>query len=141
MSTQATKMINLRIAGIVVAVIATVGFGIKIYYIGYENAQAECAKDKLQSVTRAIKQTQKINAENQEIVQEYWQQKLAEKPKIKYIEKRILKYVQDNNNDTCNLDNDQLHIINDLIDIANGNGNNRPIANAKMPADSKNDSK
>ena len=134
-------MINIRIAGMIVAVVAVIGFGMKVYDIGYENAKGKCVSEKLQSVTRAIEQTQKINAENKEIADEYWQQKLAEKPKIKYIEKRILKYVQANNSDTCNLDNDELHIINDLIDLANGKTNNRPKPDAKMPPPGENGSK
>jgi ribosomal protein S20 len=67
---------------------------------------------------KALKQK---NKSNQQIAKAYWQNELAKKPKIQTIEKRIIEYVQaqDPDDTHCQLDDNELFILQDLVAIAN----------------------
>ncbi len=96
----------------------------RAYERGFSVAQAEFSLAQQKAIGLAIKATEQKNKASQLTAQAYWQSELAKKPKIQIIEKRIVEYAQaqnEDNHDTCQLDNDELLIIQDLIVIANAN--------------------
>lgn len=101
----------------------------QLYQTGYKHglttAQLEYQNKQQQAVARAIKQANKINAENEKIEEAYWQAKAQDQQKIKTIEKSIIKYVQTTNPGTCDLDDDELRILTDLTHIVNGQPKNK----------------
>jgi hypothetical protein len=93
------------------------------YEHGYTVAEHQFLKEKDQAVAVAIKELKQKNQSNQQIAATYWKNKLAKKPKIQTIEKRIIEYVQaqDPNDTHCRLDDNELFILQDLVAIANAN--------------------
>jgi hypothetical protein len=90
------------------------------YETGYTVAEHKYLQEKERAVIEAIKGANRRNQSNNEIAKAYWQQQMDKKPKIQTIEKRIIEYVEVTNNDECLLNDDELFILRDLIDIANG---------------------
>jgi hypothetical protein len=91
------------------------------YQAGYTTAEHKYLQEKELAVISAIKQVNRKNQANAEIAKAYWQSELAKKPKIQTIEKRIVEYVETNSDsDVCMLNDDELFILADLVDIANG---------------------
>jgi len=76
-----------------------------------------------QAVADAVKEIKDKNQANQKIAEDYWKNELAKKPKIQTIEKRIIEYVQaqDPNDTHCQLDDNELFILQNLVSIANTN--------------------
>lgn len=91
------------------------------YEHGYTVAEQQFLKKKDQAVAAAIKAVKQKNQINQQIAATYWKNELAKKPKIQTIEKRIIEYVQsqDPNDSHCQLDDNELFILRDLVSIAN----------------------
>lgn len=89
------------------------------YQSGYTVAEHQFLKEKDEAVALAIKTIKRKNQSNQEIATLYWKNELAKKPKIQTIEKRIVEYVEVNNSDVCQLDDDELLILQDLISTVN----------------------
>jgi len=91
------------------------------YENGYTVAEHKFLKEKDQAVNEAIKEIKQKNQTNQKIAESYWKNELAKKPKIQTVEKRIIEYVQAQNpNDThCQLDDNELFILQDIVSIAN----------------------
>jgi hypothetical protein len=91
------------------------------YENGYAVAEQQFLKEKDQAVAAAIKVLKQKNQSNQQIAEAYWKNELAKKPKIQTIEKRIIEYVQaqDPNDTRCQLDDNELFILQDLVAIAN----------------------
>jgi hypothetical protein len=115
---------------LIALVIALVLLGLTSGYFyvkqqGYENgymvAEQQFLKEKDQAVAAAIKVLKQKNQSNQQIAEAYWKNELAKKPKIQTIEKRIIEYVQaqDPNDTRCQLDDNELFILQDLVAIAN----------------------
>jgi len=90
------------------------------YDNGFNKAENNCLQAKQQAVARAIEETNRINQENAEISQAYWEQKLQDQPKIQAIEERIIEYVEVTRPGHCDLDDGELHILTDLTDLVNG---------------------
>ncbi|WP_022940114.1 hypothetical protein [Psychromonas hadalis] len=107
------------------------------YENGYTVAEHKYLQEKQKAVISAIKQVNRKNQTNSDIAKAYWQNELAKKPKIETIEKRIIEYVEVNNSDECLLNDDELFILTDLIDIANGTttaqADHRPSPVATLP--------
>ncbi len=118
---------------IIALLIGTIYGSYTLYQTGYKNghnaALLAAKTEKIKAISRAIQQANKINEQNEKIAQDYWQAKLAVQPKIKTIEKRIIKYVQTIKPGHCDIDDDELRILNDLIDTANGNPENNQAKN------------
>jgi len=93
---------------------------IKLYQMGKTHESLECTKEKMAAATRAIEELNQINLINTEISEAYWQNQVAQKPKIQTVEKRIVEYVETIRPGDCDINDDELRIINNLIDIANG---------------------
>jgi hypothetical protein len=93
------------------------------YEHGYTVAESQFLKEKDQAVTEAISAVKQKNQSNQQIAATYWKSELAKKPKIQMIEKRIIEYVQvqDPDDTDCQLDDNELFILQDLVAIANTN--------------------
>jgi len=93
------------------------------YENGYTVAEQQFLKEKDQAVATAIKAVKQKNKSNQQIAETYWQNELSKKPKIQTIEKRIIEYVQaqDPDDTRCQLDDNELFILQDLVVIANTN--------------------
>jgi hypothetical protein len=93
------------------------------YEHGYMVAESQFLKEKDQAVAAAIKAVKQKNQSNQQIAAAYWKNELAKKPKIQTIEKRIIEYVQaqDSDDTHCQLDDNELFILQDLVAIANAN--------------------
>jgi hypothetical protein len=91
------------------------------YEHGYAFAESQFLKEKDQAVTEAIKALKQKNKSNQLIAEAYWQNELAKQPKIQTIEKRIIEYAQAQYPDDtrCQLDDNELFILQDLVSIAN----------------------
>jgi hypothetical protein len=91
------------------------------YENGYAVAEQQFLKEKDQAVAAAIKALKQKNQSNQKIAATYWKNELAKQPKIQKIEKRIIEYVQaqDPNDTRCQLDDNELFILQDLVAIAN----------------------
>jgi hypothetical protein len=91
------------------------------YENGYAIAESQFLKEKDQAVATAINVVKQKNKSNQQIAKAYWQNELAKKPKIQTIEKRIIEYVQaqDTDDTHCQLDDNELFILQDLVAIAN----------------------
>jgi Flp pilus assembly protein CpaB len=91
------------------------------YEHGYTVAEHQFLKEKDQAVAVAIKELKQKNKSNQQIAETYWKNELAKQPKIQTIEKRIIEYVQaqDPNDTHCQLDDNELFILQDLVAIAN----------------------
>lgn len=91
------------------------------YENGYTVAEHKFLKEKDQAVKEAIKEVNQKNQTNQQIAETYWKNELAKKPKIQTVEKRIIEYVQaqDPNDTHCQLDDNELFILQDLVSIAN----------------------
>jgi hypothetical protein len=91
------------------------------YENGYTVAEQQFLKEKDQAVAAAIKAVKQKNQTNQQIAETYWKNELAKKPKIQTIEKRIIEYVQaqDPHDNHCQLDDNELFILQDLVSIAN----------------------
>lgn len=98
--------------------------GTRLYNIGKAQAELECTQNKLASAARLISEANQINAENEKIADEYWKDKLAKQPKILEIETRIVEYVETDKNSDCRIDDVELHILTDLVNLANGNAEN-----------------
>lgn len=110
------------------------------YDNGYIVAEHHYLQAQQQAVASAIKQTNQVNARNTEIANSYWQKELAKKPKIQTIEKRIVEYVETTrDSDTCQLDDGELFILQDLVSIANGDATaatrHRPGTTSNLPRD------
>jgi hypothetical protein len=90
---------------------------------GYTVAEHQFLKEKDQAVDAAIKALKQKNQSNQQIAATYWKNELAKQPKIQTIEKRIIEYVQvqDPDDTDCQLDDNELFILQDLVAIANAN--------------------
>lgn len=95
----------------------------KGYENGYTVAEHKFLKEKDQAVSDAINEVNQKNQTNQQIAETYWKNELAKKPKIQTVEKRIIEYVQaqDPNDTRCQLDDNELFILQDLVSIANTN--------------------
>jgi hypothetical protein len=113
-----------------VIVVVLMGLMTGYFYVkqqGYEHgftvAEQQFLKEKDQAVAAAIKAVKQKNQSNQQIAKAYWQNELAKQPKIQTIEKRIIEYVQaqDPNDTRCQLDDNELFILQDLVAIANAN--------------------
>jgi len=93
------------------------------YENGYTVAEQQFLKEKDQAVGAAIKAVKQKNQNNQQIAETYWKNALAKKPKIQTIEKRIIEYVQTQDPDDthCQLDGNELFILQDLVSITNSN--------------------
>jgi uncharacterized membrane protein YukC len=93
------------------------------YENGYAVAEQQFLKEKYQAVAAAINAVKQKNQSNRQIAAEYWKSELAKQPKIQTIEKRIIEYVQAQGpHDTnCQLDDNELFILQDLVAIANEN--------------------
>jgi hypothetical protein len=93
------------------------------YENGYTVAEHQFLKEKDQAVDAAIKALKQKNQSNQQIAATYWKNELAKQPKIQTIEKRIIEYVQvqDPDDTDCQLDDNELFILQDLVAIANAN--------------------
>jgi hypothetical protein len=91
------------------------------YENGYTVAEHQFLKEKDQAVDAAIKALKQKNQSNQQIAATYWKNELAKQPKIQTIEKRIIEYVQaqDPDDTDCQLDDNELFILQDLVAIAN----------------------
>jgi len=91
------------------------------YENGYTVAEQQFLKEKDQAVAAAINAVKQKNKSNQKIAATYWKNELAKKPKIQMIEKRIIEYVQaqDPDDTDCQLDDNELFILQDLVAIAN----------------------
>jgi uncharacterized protein (UPF0333 family) len=91
------------------------------YENGYTVAEHQFLKEKDQAVAAAINAAKQKNKSNQQIAKAYWKNELAKQPKIQTIEKRIIEYVQaqDPNDTRCQLDDNELFILQDLVVIAN----------------------
>jgi uncharacterized protein (UPF0333 family) len=91
------------------------------YENGYTVAEHQFLKEKDQAVASAIKAVKQKNQSNQAIAETYWKNELAKQPKIQTIEKRIIEYVQaqDPDDTHCQLDDNELFILQDLVAIAN----------------------
>jgi hypothetical protein len=91
------------------------------YEHGYTVAEHLFLKEKDQAVAAAIKAVKQKNQSNQKIAETYWKNELAKQPKIQTIEKRIIEYVQaqDPDDTHCQLDDNELFILQDLVSIAN----------------------
>ena len=110
------------------------------YDNGYVVAEHYYLQAQQQAVANAIKQTNQDNVRNTEIANRYWQKELAKKPKIQTIEKRIVEYVETTrDSDTCQLDDGELFILQDLVSIANGDATaatrHRPGTTSNLPRD------
>jgi len=112
---------------IAIAIIAVlVALGSAYFYVktnayenGYAIAEHKYLLEKEQAVTEAISQVNQQNKLNNEVAKNYWEQKLAQQPKLKTIEKEVIKYVQTNNDAECMLSDNELHILTELVTIAN----------------------
>jgi hypothetical protein len=93
------------------------------YENGYAVAESQFLKEKDQAVAAAIKELKQKNQSNQQIAEIYWKNELAKQPKIQTIEKRIIEYVQtqDIDDTDCQLNDNELFILQDLVVIANAN--------------------
>ena len=93
------------------------------YENGYTVAEHKFLKEKDQALAAAIKEVKQKNQTNRQIAEAYWKNELAKKPKIQTVEKRIIEYVQaqDPNDTHCQLDDNELFILQDLVSIANAN--------------------
>jgi hypothetical protein len=91
------------------------------YEHGYMVAEQQFLKEKDQAVAAAIKALKQKNKSNQKIAATYWKNELAKQLKIQTIEKRIIEYVQaqDPHDTDCQLDDNELFILQDLVSIAN----------------------
>lgn len=87
---------------------------------GFNRAQNNNLQAQQKAVARAIEQTNLMNDQNAKISEAYWQDQQQSKPKIKTIEKRIIKYVETSKPGLCDLDDGELLILSDLTDIVNG---------------------
>ena len=131
----------LIIALAIIAILVALGsayFYVKTnaYENGYKIAEHKYLLEKQQAVTEAINQVNQKNKLNNEVAITYWKNKLAQKPKLKTIEKEVIKYVQTNNDAVCMLDDNELHILTELVTIANNNdteATNRASAAATLP--------
>ena len=120
-----------------------VALGIAYFYVkttayenGYKIAEHKYLLEKKQAVNEAINQVNQKNKLNNEVAKTYWENKLAQKPKLKTIEKEVIKYVQTNNDSKCMLSDNELHIITELVTIANNNdteATNRASTAATLP--------
>lgn len=110
------------ITGVVLMLLTAGYFSIKsqAYQAGYRTAEHQFLQEKERAVIEAIKGANRRNQSNNEIARAYWQQQMDKKPKIQALEKRIIEYVEVTNNDECLLNDDELFILGDLVDIANG---------------------
>lgn len=93
----------------------------KGYNQGYTVAENKYLLEKEQAVNAAVNAVNEKNELNNQVSKEYWEKKLAQQPKIQTVEKRIIEYVESNSNDVCMLDDDELLILTELTNIANGN--------------------
>jgi len=118
-------MLNPRLLLTIVGVLAIMAMFYQTYQTGYQNGQnqanLECQNAQVTAINRVIQQTNKINKENAQIEESYWQEQIDAKPKIKLLEKRIIQYVQTTKPGRCDLDDNELHILTDLTRIVNGN--------------------
>ncbi|WP_028865291.1 hypothetical protein [Psychromonas aquimarina] len=123
---KAKKPLLIALAVVVVLLTLTAGY----FYakqLGYENgysaAEHQFLKEKDQAVADAVKAIKDKNQRNQQIAETYWKNELAKKPKIQTIEKRIIEYVQaqDPDDTHCQLDDNELFILQDLVSITNTN--------------------
>jgi hypothetical protein len=91
------------------------------YENGYAVAESQFLKEKDQAVAAAINAVKQKNQSNQAIAANYWKSELAKQPKIQTIEKRIIEYVQtqDLDDTDCQLNDNELFILQDLVAIAN----------------------
>jgi hypothetical protein len=91
------------------------------YENGYAVAESQFLKEKDQAVAAAINALKQKNQSNQAIATTYWKSELAKQSKIQTIEKRIIEYVQvqDPDDTRCQLDDNELFILQDLVAIAN----------------------
>tara|TARA_R110001583_G_scaffold15059_2_gene62459 strand:+ start:20941 stop:21399 length:459 start_codon:yes stop_codon:yes gene_type:complete len=125
-SGSAKKPLLLALAIMVVLVaLGSAYFYVKTqaYEQGYKIAEHKYLLEKEQAIIEAINQVNQQNQHNIEIAKNYWENKLAQKPKLQTIEKEVIKYVQTNNNAKCMLSDNELHIITELVNIANHNEN------------------
>lgn len=111
---------KITIVAILVALSGLIYSHIKLYQMGKTTESLECQKEKMAATARAIEEINQINQQNAAISEAYWQQQLAAKPKIQTVEKRIIEYVETTRPGDCRLDDNELRILNDLVDIANG---------------------
>ena len=106
------------------------------YDEGYAAAELKYLTEKQTAITAAINEVNQKNQRNNQISKKYWEKQLAQKPKLQTIEKRIIEYVEKNNGDSCMLDDDELLILTELTNAANGNtkATNRPGVIATLPS-------
>ena len=96
------------------------------YYKGHAHGEAKahvaCLREKQEAVSRAIQQAEETGKANRKIADAYHNDSAKAKAEIRVVEKEVIRYVEDKHrgNDGCNLDADGVRLINDLIDIANG---------------------
>jgi hypothetical protein len=123
---KAKKPLLIALVIAIVLLVLTSGY----FYVkqqGYENgyavAESQFLKEKDQAVAAAIHAVKQKNQSNQAIAATYWKSELAKQPKIQTIEKRIIEYVQaqDPDDTHCQLDDNELFILQDLVAIANAN--------------------
>jgi flagellar biosynthesis/type III secretory pathway M-ring protein FliF/YscJ len=87
------------------------------YEQGYKIAEHKYLLEKEQAVTAAINEVNQKNKLNNEVAKTYWENKLAQKPKLETIEKEVIKYVQTNNDAVCMLIYNEMFIITELFNI------------------------
>ncbi|BBN59295.1 hypothetical protein [Hydrogenovibrio marinus] len=128
-----------KIIGGIALIIAITLAALKIYQVGYSSGfdardktakedQIKEQKEKLASIKNAIDQANEINQQNNEISQQFWADRQAEKPQAQAIEQKVTKYVEDKAKQTpkagdCNtgdISTDELRILQDLTRFANG---------------------
>jgi hypothetical protein len=123
---KAKKPLLIALTIAIVLLVLTSGY----FYVkqqGYENgymvAESQFLKEKDQAVAAAINAVKQKNQSNQAIAANYWKSELVKQPKIQTIEKRIIEYVQtqDLDDTDCQLDDNELFILQDLVAIANTN--------------------
>ncbi|WP_028865282.1 hypothetical protein [Psychromonas aquimarina] len=123
---KAQKPLLIALAVVVVLLTLTAGYFYakqQGYKDGYIVAEHQYLKEKDQAVATAIKEVKQKNQRNQQIAEAYWKNELAKKPKIQTIEKRIIEYVQTQDPDDthCQLDDNELFILQKLVSVANTN--------------------
>ena len=116
---MATKLIKLWPVFGILAVLAFAYF--KGHSNGEASAQLACLQDKQKAIAQAIEQTEKASKTNLDIAENFHAAQQAANTDIQIIEKEVIRYVdKHHNDDACTLDADGVRLINDLINIANG---------------------
>ncbi len=89
---------------------------------GLDKAHLACSLERQAAVASALARSEAAQNINRKIADAYHNDSAKAKAEIRVVEKEVIRYVEDKHrgNDGCNLDADGVRLINDLIDIANG---------------------